>query len=187
MNQEELKRIYNLIIQNFTLDTSTFTFEKFSKGMSTPEGRLKFWKKYKTDLGLGDYKKYERLILTGSADEPKPIEYYKPEKRIPSTDRPDFKSKDCDENTYNWGYGCRNNKIDALNDKFFGKDNVFDGKYGDELLTKLRNVGSLGPKDTIITKEIFDKLLPNYGVVEESLIIKKTVKNILLNELLKDI
>lgn len=184
MNEQEILRIYKLFTSKFNAG-SDFTLERFTIGMSTPEGRLKFWNKYKSSLGLGDYKKYERLILTGSADEPKPIEYYKPETRIPSTDRPDFKSMDCDENTYNWGYGCRNNKIGALNDKFFG--NKFDGKYGDELLTKLRNIGSLGPKDTYITKEIFDKLLPNYGVVEESLIIKKTVKNILLNELLKDI
>jgi hypothetical protein len=180
MNQEELQKIYRLITQKFDLDKSTFSFETFSKGMSTSEGRLKFWDKYKTALGLiNDFKKFEKSLMNSE------ISYYKPEKRIPSTDMPDFKSRDCDENTYNWGYGCRNNKIGALNDKFFG--NKFDGKYGDELLTKLRNIGSLGPKDSYITKEIFDKLLPNYDVVEESLIIKKTVKNILLNELLKDI
>jgi len=183
MNKEELQRIYNLILKKFKdVDSTTFTFEYFLENMSVTDGRLNFWKTYKNDLGLiKDFKQFEKSLMNSE------ISYYKPEKRIPSTEKPNFKWKDCDENTYNWGYGCKNNKIDALNDKFFGEDNVFDGKYGDELLTKLRNIGSLGPKDTYITKEIFDKLLPNYGVVEESLIIKKTVKNILLNELLKDI
>ena len=179
MNQEELERIYNLIVQNFTLDTNTFTFEKFSRGMETPDGRLKFWKKYNSSLGLGDYKKFEKsLILSGP-------EYYKPENRIPSTEKPGFKFKPCDENTYNWGYGCMNEKIAALNWKFFQND--YEGKYGDELLIKLRNLGLLGDKDTIITKVIFDKLLPNWDGEEESKIIKETVKNILLGELLKDI
>jgi hypothetical protein len=180
MNEKELQRIFDLFNSLYNVEGGNFTFEIFTKGMSTSAGRLKFWNDYKKTLGLiKDFKQFEKSLINSE------ISYYKPEKRIPSTDMPDFKSRDCDENTYNWGYGCRNNKIGALNNKFFG--NKFDGKYGDELLTKLRNIGSLGPKDSYITKEIFDKLLPNYDVVEESLIIKKTVKNILLNELLKDI
>ncbi|MFM7018632.1 hypothetical protein [Flavobacterium sp.] len=177
MNEEELKRIYNLITQKFELDTSSFPFQKFSQGMSTPEGRLKFWKQYKGSLGLGKYNSYEAKFKV-----PEP-EYYKPEKHIPSTDMSGFKSKPCDENTYNWSYGCMNKKIGALNQKFFGDE--LGQKYGQELLNKLINLGLLDNKNTIITKEIFDKLLPNYGSIQESKIIKETVKNILLKELFK--
>jgi hypothetical protein len=181
MNKEELQRIYNLILKKFKdVDSTTFTFEYFLENMSVTDGRLNFWKTYKNDLGLiKDFKQFEKSITSGGP------EYYKPENRIPSTDKPDFKSKPCDENTYNWGYGCMNKKIGALNNKFFG--NNYDGKYGDELLSKLRNLGLLSNTDTIITKEIFDKMLPNYGTIQESKIIKETVKNILLGELLKDI
>jgi hypothetical protein len=179
MNEEELNRIYRLILEKLDATSNDVPFDKYSKGMSTSEGRKLFWKQYKTILGLGDYNKFEKSITSGGS------EYYKPENRIPSTEKPGFKFKPCDENTYNWGYGCMNEKIGALNNKFFGND--FGGKYGDELLIKLRNLGLLGDKDTIITKEIFDKMLPNYGTIQESKIIKETVKNILLGELLKDI
>ena len=68
-----------------------------------------------------------------------------------------FESKPCSENTYDWDYGCKNNKIGLMNTILFG-DNYGD-IYGPALLTKLRNLSYLSSRETIITQDIYNKVV----------------------------
>jgi hypothetical protein len=63
----------------------------------------------------------------------------------------------CDENIYDWDYGCKNNKIGLMNTILFG-DNYGD-IYGPALLTKLRNLSYLSLKETKITQDIYNKVV----------------------------
>jgi hypothetical protein len=68
-----------------------------------------------------------------------------------------FESKPCSENTYNWDYGCKNNKIGLMNTILFGDE--YGKIYGPETLTKLRNIRYLGPQETKITEDIYNNVL----------------------------
>jgi hypothetical protein len=98
-----------------------------------------------------------------------------------------FNSIPCDEKVYNWDYGCKNNKIGLMNTILFGDE--YGKIYGPELLTKLRNIRYLGPQETKITEDIYNKVLKlgeEQGSVKlQETIVKQTVKNILKERLIK--
>jgi hypothetical protein len=97
-----------------------------------------------------------------------------------------FNSRPCDEKVYNWDYGCKNNKIGLMNTILFGDE--YGKIYGPELLTKLRNIRYLGPQETKITEDIYNKVLKlgeEQGSVKlQETIVKQTVKNILKERLI---
>jgi hypothetical protein len=98
-----------------------------------------------------------------------------------------FNSKPCDEKTYDWDYGCKNNKIGLMNTILFGDE--YGKIYGPELMSKLRNIRYLGPNDTKITEDIYNKVLKlgeEQGTTKlQETIVKQTVKNILKERLIK--
>lgn len=100
-----------------------------------------------------------------------------------------FNSIPCDENVYNWEYGCKNNKIGQMNEILFGQGNTYGGIYGTALLTKLRNIAYLEDQETKITEDIYNKVLKlgeEQGSVKlQETIVKQTVKNILKERLIK--
>ena len=74
-----------------------------------------------------------------------------------------------------------------MNKILFGDD--YGKIYGDELLSKLRNLRYLGQSETKITEDIYNKVLKlgedqGYVKLQES-IVKETVKNILKERLIK--
>jgi hypothetical protein len=84
----------------------------------------------------------------------------------------------CDENAYNWGIGCQNNKIKALNLRVLGKE--LDGVYTNDLKRALINFGKMKDDNPVITKEIYDKIMSLN--LQESIVKKVVLKN--LKELL---
>lgn len=122
---------------------------------------------------------------------PAPVKTIDYKVKYPSTQNPTkpFTYRDCDEKVYNWDYGCKNYKIGIMNEIFFGDGKTFEGIYGRELLTKLRNLAILGPNETKITEDIYNEVLKmgkerGYVKLQES-IVKETVKNILKERLIK--
>jgi hypothetical protein len=122
---------------------------------------------------------------------PTPVKTIDYKVKYPSTQNPTkpFNWKPCDENVYNWEYGCKNNKIAMMNRILFGDKNDYGGIYGKELLDKLRNLVYLNPSDTKITEDIYNKVLKlgeEQGRVKiQETIVKQTVKNILKERLIK--
>jgi hypothetical protein len=120
----------------------------------------------------------------------KPIKTIDYQVRYPSTQNPTkpFNSRPCDEKTYDWGYGCKNNKIGQMNQIFFG--DRYGDIYGDELINKLRNIGILKSNESKITEEIYNEVLKlgeEQGYVKlQEMIVKETVKNILKERLIKN-
>jgi hypothetical protein len=117
---------------------------------------------------------------------PKTIDY---KVKYPSTQNPTkpFNFRECDEDVYNWDYGCKNDKIGLMNKILFGRD--YGKIYGDEMLAKLRNLAILGPNETKITEDIYNEVFKlgkerGYVKLQES-IVKETVKNILKERLIK--
>jgi hypothetical protein len=84
----------------------------------------------------------------------------------------------CDENAYNWSIGCQNNKIKALNLRVLGKE--LDGVYTNDLKRALINFGKMKDGDSLITREIYDKIMSLN--LQESIVKKVVLKN--LKELL---
>lgn len=122
---------------------------------------------------------------------PEPVKTIDYKIKYPSTQDPTkpFNWKPCDENVYNWDYGCKNNKIAMMNRILFGDKNDYGGIYGKELLDKLRNLSYLRSTETKITEDIYNKVLKlgeeqGYVKLQES-IVKETVKNILKERLIK--
>jgi hypothetical protein len=120
----------------------------------------------------------------------KPVKTIDYKVRYPSTQDPTkpFNSRPCDEKTYDWGYGCKNNKIGQMNQIFFG--DRYGDIYGDELINKLRNIGILKSNESKITEEIYNEVLKlgeeqGYVKLQET-IVKETVKNILKERLIKN-
>ena len=120
---------------------------------------------------------------------PKPVTTIDYKVKYPSTQDPTkpFNSRPCDEKVYDWDYGCKNNKIGLMNKILFGDD--YGKIYGDELLSKLRNLRYLGQSEIKITEDIYNKVLKlgeeqGYVKLQES-IVKETVKNILKERLIK--
>jgi hypothetical protein len=211
VNELELKRIWKLISENFSDPTGTITYDKFKNKMQTIEGRKFVWNtfhkapnlgKYNT-IDLGDYNTYEKNLTTdtvsSTTQQPTSVTTPEPSKsiktvdyqvRYPSTQNPTkpFNSRPCDEKTYDWGYGCKNNKIGQMNQIFFG--DRYGDIYGDELINKLRNIGILKSNESKITQEIYNEVLklgeeqgtPNL----QEMIVKETVKNILKERLIKN-
>lgn len=112
------------------------------------------------------------------------------EKKVAPAYSSTFKSKPCDENTYPWTRGCKNNKIGQMNQIYFG--DRYGDIYGDDLYYQLRSLGYFGApnqKDGEITQFIYD------GVLKDSLqeneisnrkkVVKETVKNVLKQRLNK--
>lgn len=106
------------------------------------------------------------------------------EKKVAPAYSSTFKSKPCDENTYPWTRGCKNNKIGQMNQIYFG--DRYGDIYGDDLYYRLESLGyfyKTGEKEGEISKAIYD------GVLKDSLqenefshrkkIVKETVKNVL--------
>jgi hypothetical protein len=106
------------------------------------------------------------------------------EKKVAPAYSSTFKSKPCDENTYPWTRGCKNNKIGQMNQIYFG--DRYGDIYGDDLYYRLESLGYFyknGEKEGEISKAIYD------GVLKDSLqenefshrkkIVKETVKNVL--------
>ena len=199
VNELELKKIWDKLGEKFSDQRKQFTYEYFKKNMQSPENRKKFWTMYQNKIGLGDYKTYEDKLTTEDitsttqqvgnqqpVKSPQIIDY---KVKYPSTQdqtKP-FNSHPCDENVYGWTYGCKNNKIGLMNKILFGDD--YGKIYGDELLTKLRNIRYLASNETKITEEIYNdvlKLGEEQGNVNlQESIIKETVKNILNSQLNK--
>lgn len=112
------------------------------------------------------------------------------EKKVAPAYSSTFKSRPCDENTYPWTRGCKNNKIGQMNQIYFG--DRYGDIYGDDLYYQLRSLGYFGApnqKDGEITQFIYD------GVLKDSLqeseisnrkkVVKETVKNVLKQRLNK--
>lgn len=200
VNELELKKIWDKLGQKFSDQRNQFTYDYFKTNMQSPEGRKKFWDMFHDKIDLGDYVTYEKNLTTDSSTSspttsqptpppPKPVTTIDYKVKYPSTQNPTkpFNFKECDENTYNWDYGCKNDKIGLMNKILFGKD--YGKIYGDELLTKLRNIAYLGSNETKISEDIYNKVLKlgeEQGTVKlQESIVKETVKNILKERLIK--
>lgn len=206
VNELELKRIWKLISENFSDPTGTITYDKFKNKMQTVEGRKFVWDTFHKDnklgkyntIDLGDYNTYEKNLTTDTAtttqqpastptppETVKTIDYKIKYPAAQDTTKP-FNSRPCDEKVYNWDYGCKNNKIGLMNTILFGDE--YGKIYGPELLTKLRNIRYLGPQETKITEDIYNKVLKlgeEQGSVKlQETIVKQTVKNILKERLI---
>ena len=202
VNELELKKIWDKLGEKFSDQRKQFTYEYFKSNMQSEDGRKKFWNMFHDKINLGNYNTYEKNLTTDtltsttqlpsdSSTQPqkqvKTVDYVT---RYPATQNPTkpFNSVPCDEKTYNWEYGCRNNKIGLMNTILFGDD--YGKIYGPELMTKLRDLVYLGPKDTKITEDIYNKVLklgedqgrPNL----QETIVKETVKNILKERLINN-
>ena len=112
------------------------------------------------------------------------------EKKVAPAYSSTFKSRPCDENTYPWTRGCKNNKIGQMNQIYFG--DRYGDIYGDDLYYRLESLGyfyKTGEKEGEISKAIYD------GVLKDSLqenqishrkkVVKETVKNVLKQRLNK--
>ena len=196
VNELELKKIWDKLGQKFSDQRNQFTYDYFKTNMQSPEGRKKFWDMFHNKIDLGDYVTYEKNLTTDSSTPsvtspppPKPVTTIDYKVKYPSTQDPTkpFNSRPCDEKVYDWDYGCKNNKIGLMNKILFGDD--YGKIYGDELLSKLRNLRYLGQSETKITEDIYNKVLKlgeeqGYVKLQES-IVKETVKNILKERLIK--
>ena len=127
--------------------------------------------------------------VTPAPTPPAPVKTIDYKVKYPSTQDPakPFNFRECDENIYNWDYGCKNDKIGLMNKILFGRD--YGKIYGEEMLAKLRNLAILGPNETKITEDIYNEVLKlgkeqGYVKLQES-IVKETVKNILKERLIK--
>lgn len=141
------------------------------------------------DNKKNDSSSNSKPTVTPAPTPPAPIKTIDYKVKYPSTQDPakPFNFIECDENIYNWGYGCKNDKIGLMNKILFGRD--YGKIYGEEMLTKLRNLAILGPNETKITEDIYNEVLKlgkeqGYVKLQES-IVKETVKNILKERLIK--
>lgn len=201
VNELELKKIWDKLGEKFSDQRKQFTYDYYKKNMQSPEGRKKFWTMFHNKIDLGDYVIYEKNLTTDTvssttqqastnpAQPQKPVTTIDYKIKYPVAQDPtkQFNSRPCDEKTYDWGYGCMNNKIGLMNTILFGDE--YGKIYGPELLSKLRNIRYLGPNDTKITEDIYNKVLKlskeqgNVNLQES--IVKETVKNILKERLIK--
>ena len=197
INETELKKIWDKLGEKFSAERGAFTYEFFKTNMETETGRKKFWEKMHDKIDLGDYATYVKNLTTdGSSSSvvttppppPAPVKTIDYKVKYPSTQDPakPFNFRECDENVYNWDYGCKNDKIGLMNKILFGRD--YGKIYGEEMLAKLRNLAILGPNETKITEDIYNEVLKlgkeqGYVKLQES-IVKETVKNILKERLI---
>ncbi len=99
--------------------------------------------------------------------------------KYPSTQNPKkaFTWKSCDENTYPWTYGCKNNKIGQMNMNLFG--DRYGDIFGDELMNALEAYGYFGgpnEKKGEISKTIYDKVTVRDAQQQNESVNKKVVK-----------
>jgi hypothetical protein len=196
LDEYELRDIWDKLWEKFKSNDPNFNYEFFKSKMLTKDDRKTFWDNMHDKINLGDYDTYEKKLTgvlpsTSSASTPPPpppniIDY---KIKYPAAQNPTkpFNSIPCDEKVYNWDYGCKNNKIGLMNTILFGDE--YGKIYGPETLTKLRNIRYLGPQETKITEDIYNKVLKlgeEQGSVKlQETIVKQTVKNILKERLIK--
>lgn len=196
LDEYELRDIWDKLREKFKSNDPTFTYEAFKSKMSTKDDRKTFWDNMHDKINLGDYDIYEKKLTgispstsSSSNPPPKPAQTIDYKVRYPAAQDPtkQFNSRPCDEKTYDWDYGCMNNKIGLMNTILFGDE--YGKIYGPELLSKLRNIRYLGSNDTKITEDIYNKVLKlskEQGNVKlQESIVKETVKNILKERLIK--
>lgn len=194
LNEYELRDIWDKLREKFKSNDPSFNYEFFKNKMLTKDDRKTFWDNMHDKIDLGDYDTYEKKLTgvlpsTSSASTPPPppnIIDYKIKYPAAQDQTKPFNSRPCDEKVYNWDYGCKNNKIGLMNTILFGDE--YGKIYGPELLTKLRNIRYLGPQETKITEDIYNKVLKlgeEQGSVKlQETIVKQTVKNILKERLI---
>jgi hypothetical protein len=199
VNENKLKEIWDKLGEKFSDQRKTFTWDYFKTNMQSVENRKKFWDSFHDKIDLGtDYNTYEKNLTSESSSatsQPTPTPPPAPVKTIdykikyPAAQDPtkSFTSTPCDEKTYNWDYGCKNNKIGLMNTILFGDE--YGKIYGPELLSKLRNLRYLDQNQTKITEDIYNKVLKlgeEQGTTKlQETIVKQTVKNILKERLIK--
>jgi hypothetical protein len=197
VNEVELKKIWDKLGEKYSDQRNQFTWEYFKTNMDTVPNRKKFWDAFHNKIDLGtDYDTYEKNLTSSSTPQqqptpppPVPVKTIDYKIKYPAAQDPtkSFNSKPCDEKTYDWDYGCKNNKIGLMNTILFGDE--YGKIYGPELMSKLRNIRYLGPNDTKITEDIYNKVLKlgeEQGTTKlQETIVKQTVKNILKERLIK--
>ena len=195
LDEYELRDIWDKLREKFKSNDPNFTYETFKSKMSTKDDRKTFWDNMHDKIVLGDYDTYEKKLTGILPSSSSPTTPTQPSKTIeykikyPAAQDPtkSFNSKPCDEKTYDWDYGCKNNKIGLMNTILFGDE--YGKIYGPELMSKLRNIRYLGPNDTKITEDIYNKVLKlgeEQGTTKlQETIVKQTVKNILKERLIK--
>jgi len=198
VNEVELKKIWDKLGEKYSDQRNQFTWEYFKTNMDTAPNRKKFWDAFHNKIDLGtDYDTYEKNLTSSSTPQqqptppppPAPVKTIDYKIKYPAAQDPtkSFNSKPCDEKTYDWDYGCKNNKIGLMNTILFGDE--YGKIYGPELMSKLRNIRYLGPNDTKITEDIYNKVLKlgeEQGTTKlQETIVKQTVKNILKERLIK--
>jgi hypothetical protein len=204
VNELELKKIWVKLGEKFSDQRKQFTYEYFKNNMQSEDGRKKFWNMFHDKIDLGkDFNTYEKNLTTDTLTSttqqtasvpppPEPVKTIDYKIKYPSEIDPTkpFNYRNCDDNVYDWDYGCKNDKIGEMNQILFGQGKTLNGIYGSTLLTKLKNLGYLKSNETKITEKIYNQVIKlgeeqGYVKLQES-IVKQTVKNILKERLIKN-